>query len=458
MTVPGPLDAADRALIVTWMTAGEAEAAAKAGRPGFDVVLRMVQRSVLVNDPDTGAKPGIPYVLPWPGGAAVPRAFLAPRTELFGSLFGSRSNSRLSAQGDPVAAGPARTVRRDLALVQPNVAPREAPAEACAGPRFELRHIEAPHVAGRAKNETRRRLCVYLPPSYATAGKRRYPVIYLLPGLGGHESSGFRKNRGLHELLDAASKEAVEGANREAIMVAVNTRTTTGSSYLVDSPLTGQWDRYLNRTVPAEIDAVYRTIPTGTARALAGQSTGGFNAVSFALVHPDRFGAVLASAPDGLDFESWLFDSSGRVHPVWLAWTRLEDALGGRGQMSSYAADWSPDPSVPRGYRWPFDLAGARAIPAVWERWQAWDPARMIQQPSTLAAARAHLAGRLFIASAKDDEFLLHEPARRFSRLLDRLELKHTWRPMEGAHSRGFARRFAEGFRFLLSVLDPMSD
>ncbi len=50
---------------------------------------------------------------------------------------------------------------------------------------------------------------------------------------------------------------------------------------------------------------------------------------------------------------------------------RLEDAMGAMGamgQMTSYAADWSPDLATPRGIQWPIDLTTGKLRPAVWAR------------------------------------------------------------------------------------------
>ena len=52
-----------------------------------------------------------------------------------------------------------------------------------------------------------RRINVYTPAGYEHAGKTRYPVLYLLHGMGGDEDGkvGFKKNK--HELLGFPAEE-----------------------------------------------------------------------------------------------------------------------------------------------------------------------------------------------------------------------------------------------------------
>src|SRR5215468_10851617 len=64
-----------------------------------------------------------------------------------------------------------------------------------------------------------RDVTVYLPPSYATDRARRYPVIYLLHGYGGTDSTFTGRLAGLPEIAD---KLAAAGGAREMIVVMPN--------------------------------------------------------------------------------------------------------------------------------------------------------------------------------------------------------------------------------------------
>ena len=280
--------------------------------------------------------------------------------------------------------------------------------EQCSGPRDRLEVIDAPEVAGSIGNDTKRRLCVHLPVDYEASRERRYPVVYVLPGYSGNDSGG-----SVALVFRAGDERPVD---RQTIFVGVNIATKHGASYLVASPLSGDFDKFLSTTVPAFIDQHYRTIARAAARGLIGQSTGGFGVVSLALRHSDRFGVVAESSADGLDLASWMLEPDGRhVTSFARSLLRLEDTLGPPGQMASYAADWSPDAKAHWGYRWPANPSSGEIVDEVWRRWLSHSPSELIKEPSILASARAHLSGKIYLAVGIADDFDLYPPAKRFS-------------------------------------------
>jgi enterochelin esterase family protein len=198
----------------------------------------------------------------------------------------------------------------------------------------------------------------------------------------------------------------------ETIVVAVDTSTKTGSTYLVDSPTTGAWDTFFTKKLIPTIDARYRTLAHRQGRAIVGHSTGGFNSVSYGFRHPDLIGVIGASSPDGLDFETWLYDA-GALRPWIRDFQRVERGLGGAGQLISYAADWSP---AKGGYDWPFDDAGA-VVKSVMERWIASTPAAWLRDPQKLAALKP-LDGHIYLTVGESDEFDLRPPTVAFSKEL----------------------------------------
>ena len=230
--------------------------------------------------------------------------------------------------------------------------PRHERHEQCQGDGLVLEQIEAPEVAGSVGNPTSRRVCVRLPKGYAERPSMRFPVIYALPGLGS---------------TDAAVIASYHLEPDDMIVVAVDTSSKTGSTYLTDGPTSGRWDQFFARKLIPLIDAHYRTIARREGRALVGQSTGGFNAVSYGLRHPELFSVIGASAPDSLDWPVWLAAAKRWVPDF----ARVEHGLGGAGQFISYAADWSPRQGG--GYDWPFDESG-HVIDGVMARWIAHSP------------------------------------------------------------------------------------
>jgi len=133
---------------------------------------------------------------------------------------------------------------------------------------------------------------VYLPAGYdqpasasgAAAPLRRYPVLYLLHGLG----AGYRQFTNLG--LDAE----LERQNVQAIVVAPSGR----AGYWVNHADGGlRWADYVAQDLIAHVDATYRTIPAREARAIGGISMGGHGALQLALNNPTLFGAVGAHSP-----------------------------------------------------------------------------------------------------------------------------------------------------------------
>jgi|GEM_PF-1526308 len=328
----------------------------------------------------------------------------------------------------------------------PSSEPRARPVP-CSGKRFQRLTIAAPEVAGSIGNPTQRHVCVYLPPSYAASPSARYPTVYLLPGLMSTDTAYLRAGGGLARAADAL---AADGS--EVILVGVDTSAAMGSTYLVDSPIAGRWERFLvDRVVPA-VDSRFRTVASGRMRGLVGQSTGGFNAMSYGLRYPDVFSAVGASAPDGLDLESWLLEGD-TVRPLWLAWARVEALVGGGGQMLSYGAAWSPPFDGRPGFRFPFDLAtGAVDAEAIGE-WLRHSPRNIASEPERLKRVKQHLQDRILITVPEGDEFDLHAPALAFSKHLRALGVSHTFESPDGGHFDGAGVRLARALAFVLGHL-----
>lgn len=420
-------DGARGTLIIAWLTPEEL---ADRGR-ALENVMVAVDRAVVVR----GDRETVRFELRVPSEVARVQivAWLDESGRGIEALF------RMSTSTDPLelpASGPVR-----LGITTPILDP---PRERCVAPD-ELVVLEAPR--GSAGGAAEARLCVHLPRAYSARGsaRRRFPVVYALPGLGGDHTNGIA--RAVGSILD----QLPEGGG-DAIVVGVETRTPFGSSYLVDSPLTGSWAGFLPERVVAEIDRRYRTIASRDGRAVVGHSTGGFDAVSIGLRRPDVFGLIGASSPDALDMEAWMLEpGSARARPKWLTWMRFEDRLGGAGQFTSYASAWSPEEGAPRGMRWPVDLESGAVVPAVWARWRAQSPITWLDDPEGLERAR-RMSDRIFLTCGTRDEPLLFEPTERFAAALARAGVEHAWVPTDYGHV-GHGERFVPLVRYVIDRL-----
>jgi S-formylglutathione hydrolase FrmB len=125
---------------------------------------------------------------------------------------------------------------------------------------------------------------VILPVDYHSSTTTRYPVLYLMHGLGGHYTDWTTRTN----VADYA-------AQYRLIIV-----TPEGNdSWYIDSAgvPTDKYESYiLNELVP-DVDARYRTIQSRYGRAIAGLSMGGYGAFKFGLKFPNQF--VFAGSMSG---------------------------------------------------------------------------------------------------------------------------------------------------------------
>ena len=145
---------------------------------------------------------------------------------------------------------------------------------------------------------------VQLPPSYASAATRRYPVVYALHGL--FESPGFWERRGLAPMLETLWQK---GDVPEMVVVAVD----GDNSFFVDGPA-GRWQEMMSRDFVAHVESTYRVIPGRPGRGLLGISMGGYAALRMALAHPDLFRAVATHSAMLLEKIPTAEEGAGRWH------------------------------------------------------------------------------------------------------------------------------------------------
>jgi len=130
---------------------------------------------------------------------------------------------------------------------------------------------------------------VYLPPGYDTEVGARYPVLYLLHGLGGSYTEWYR-----YGAFVTADRLIRAGTIPPLIIVLPEGE----QGYWIDHANGGpQWGTYVTRDVVDEIDGGYRTIADQAHRALGGMSMGGYGALELAMIDPGEFGVVGAIAP-----------------------------------------------------------------------------------------------------------------------------------------------------------------
>jgi S-formylglutathione hydrolase FrmB len=152
----------------------------------------------------------------------------------------------------------------------------------------------------------RKRLLVYLPPSYGRETARRYPVAFYLHGAWGAEDDWVtlgRIDRAMDSLIAAGLSEMIvvlpdgddgwyttwNALNNTAACRADTARREPAATYCVPWP---KYDEYIAREVVAHVDSTYRTLARREHRAIGGLSMGGYGAVSLSLRYPDVFAAA----------------------------------------------------------------------------------------------------------------------------------------------------------------------
>ena len=307
-----------------------------------------------------------------------------------------------------------------------------------------------------------RPLRVYVPPAYEAGPERRFPSLYLIQGHTGQldmwdNRSAFRPT--VPELIDRLFAD--EGCP-PALVVLVDAWTSYGGSQFLDSPGVGNYHTYLCDEVVPFVDATYRTIDLPAHRGIAGKSSGGYGAMVTPMLRPDLFGGLATHAGDALFEMCYLPDFrdavralrdvyDGSFEKFWAdfrarpAFTKTTDfaLLNTWAMAACYSAN--ADGSIDL----PFEPETGLLRPAVWERWLAWDPVRMVDRyADALLGLRA-----VYIDSGKRDQFYLDLGAEAFRRALERVGVTDVFFELfDGTHS-SIEYRYPLALRYLAERL-----
>jgi enterochelin esterase-like enzyme len=124
---------------------------------------------------------------------------------------------------------------------------------------------------------------IYLPPDYATSGKR-YPVIYFLHGLPA-AATDYR------QITEVAA--AVEASGQEAIVIGVQGARAGDTDPEWRNWGAGRnWETATAKELVRVVDTRYHSIASQAGRLLIGISAGGYGATLIALHNPDVYAVV----------------------------------------------------------------------------------------------------------------------------------------------------------------------
>ncbi|MBR5101231.1 MAG: esterase [Bacteroidales bacterium] len=142
-----------------------------------------------------------------------------------------------------------------------------------------------------------RRLTVYTPAGYEANPKAKYPVLYVLHGIGGDEDAWVTQGRATQILDNLIAR----GQAKPMIVVFTNGNISQEAAPLENSTDYTRPTMQLPQTMEGTfetsfpeivkfIDSRYRTIAKKDSRAICGLSMGGFHTLYNSLNYPDLFG------------------------------------------------------------------------------------------------------------------------------------------------------------------------
>lgn len=162
--------------------------------------------------------------------------------------------------------------------------------------------VEEVQYAGSVPGPENRRMIVYLPKEYDSS-EERYPVIYLLHGARGYETSWIRKGR-VYQTTDSLWRE---GKAEKCIVVMPNVNQYCDqkdydggrfkNAFESIFEVNGVVESAFVNDVVHTVDSLYRTIPDRKHRAVAGLSIGGYQTIYLGANHPEIFGYIGVMSP-----------------------------------------------------------------------------------------------------------------------------------------------------------------
>ena len=280
--------------------------------------------------------------------------------------------------------------------------------------------VPAPSLAGNLVGlPAEQKVAIYLPPSYATATTKRYPVVYLLHGI----ADSYEVWTNAWKVPAMADAVLSDAGSREFLIVMPNAGGRFLGSYYSNSPVIGRWEDFIADDLVKYVDANFRTLAKKESRGVTGHSMGGFGAIRLGMHHPEVFSAVYAISPCCLD----MAEDIGWGNPSWfeaLQFTKIEDADQALQQghfypvaIIAFAQVITPNAAKPLFADLPIRAEGHELLPVepTYTKWMEYFPvAEVPRYRENLRSLRA-----LRIDYGLDDQFA-HIPVttRRFTDVL----------------------------------------
>jgi S-formylglutathione hydrolase FrmB len=311
-----------------------------------------------------------------------------------------------------------------------------------------------------------RNVSVYLPPSYDASTNKRYPVIYLLHGIGDTDGTWTKawKNwtqPGFGTVAEIMDKGVAEGKFGEMIVVMPDQKTKWFGSFYVNSAVTGNWADFTAKDLVAFIDKKYRTLATANSRGISGHSMGGYGAITLGMKYPEVYSVVYGMNPALIDWGGDLNIDIPAFKNVMKAKT-YDDLLKANDLYTiavvTVGQAFSPNPNNPPFYfDMPYTLAGEKLVPDEknFTRWRENSPIRMVEK---YRANLSKLRGLRFDSGYEDEFTFIPINSRLLSTELTNNGIEHVFEEYNGDHRNRMwgrtGRLFTEVFPYFWLLLD----
>ena len=138
-------------------------------------------------------------------------------------------------------------------------------------------------------------------------------------------------------------------------------------SYAVDSANVGPYGSAINEELIPAVEAKYRGLGQGWARATAGGSTGGWESLATQIFYPEMYNGTYTACPDPVDFHAY---GNVNLYSDFNAFTRRGD-FGAIGIAEAREADGTPVADMKGSLSYEYVLGTKGRSTEQWNIWQA---------------------------------------------------------------------------------------
>ncbi|HIG40767.1 MAG: alpha/beta hydrolase-fold protein [bacterium] len=312
--------------------------------------------------------------------------------------------------------------------------------------RIEYLEIQSDALANNVLGDpVNRQVAIYLPDQYDTSADE-YPLLVDLVGFTGSGLAHTGWKSFSESVPQRIERLITEGKMGPVIVAFPDCFTSLGGNQYINSSVLGNWADFLTLEVLAAIESRYRVRPGREFRGLFGKSSGGYGAIIHGMLYADYWGAVACHSGDMAfdlayrgDFPNTVMHLARHDGQVknFLQHVESKQKISGEEMHTmmilAMAATYDPAPENPYGIRLPVDLETCELDEALWNRWLAWDPVRLIEKDE-VQQSLASLKG-LFIDCGSQDQYSLVFGARTLHRRLTALGIDCVYEEFADNHS-----------------------